>query len=167
MKIAIRRRQPVFLSNEPTIFQRIFQMGVKSTIAATPPTVSHQMAAIKVGINAAALLVQLQEHISEAIYLLQESIKTFPNFNLTAGGTISTGSANIVMAKTLPATVVSGMNVFDVTNQQQIGTVSSGAGTTTLVLQANAAHAGSGSSDVLQFTDANLATYQSLITSLS
>jgi hypothetical protein len=86
---------------------------------------------------------------------------------LTAAGTSTTASANVAMAQTIPATVTPGMNVFDVTNGFNIGTVANGAGTTTLVLTANAAHAGSGSNDALQITDANLATYNALLTSLS
>jgi hypothetical protein len=70
---------------------------------------------------------------------------------LTAGGAISTGSANITMAATIPAWVVAGMPVWDVTTGQLLGAVSSGAGTTTLVLAAVALHNGSGSADVLQF----------------
>jgi hypothetical protein len=44
-------------------------MGIKSTIASTPPTASHQSAAQKTGINVAALTAQLQEQVSEVIYL--------------------------------------------------------------------------------------------------
>jgi hypothetical protein len=142
-------------------------MGVKSTIAATTPTATHQSAAMKTGINVAALTVELQEQVSETIYLLKEIIKTFPNVSLIAAGTITTSSANITMAATIPASVTAGMNVFDVTVGFNLGTVSSGAGTTTLVLTGNAAHAGSGSNDVLQITDPNLATYTALVASLS
>ena len=70
---------------------------------------------------------------------------------LTAGGTISTGSANITMAATIPSWVVAGMPVYDVTASAYLGLVSSGAGSTTLVLGANSAAAGSGSADVLAF----------------
>jgi hypothetical protein len=55
------------------------------------------------------------------------------------------------MAQTIPSWVVAGMTVFDVTVGFSLGTVSSGAGTTTLVLGANAAHAGSGSNDGCKF----------------
>jgi hypothetical protein len=142
-------------------------MGVKTTIAATPVTASHQAAAMKVGINIAALTVQLQEQVAEVIYLLREVLKTFPVVTLTAAGTISTGSPNVTVAATIPVTVVAGMNVLDVTNGFNLGTVLSGAGTTTLVLTGNAAHAGSGSNDALQITDQNLATYTALVASLS
>ena len=70
---------------------------------------------------------------------------------LAANGTISTGSATITMNVSNPGWVVAGMNVYDLTNNQQIGTVSSYSGTT-LTLTANAAHAGSGSTDSLQFS---------------
>lgn len=70
---------------------------------------------------------------------------------LTAGGAISTGSPNITMAVSNPGTVGHGMAVFDTTNSQLLGTVNTYIGTA-LVLQGNAAHAGSGSSDLLKFS---------------
>jgi hypothetical protein len=142
-------------------------MGVKTTIAATPPTATHQLSALKSGLNANALTTQLAEAVSEVIYLLKEIIKTFPTGNLTAAGPISTSSASITMAQTIPSWVVAGMSVFDVTKNASLGTVSSGAGTSTLVLSANSLSAGSGSTDVLTISDPNLATYQGLVTSLS
>jgi hypothetical protein len=142
-------------------------MGIKSTIVTTPPTASHQSSAMKTGINITALTTQLQEQVSEVIYLLKEVIKTFPSVSLTAAGTITTASPNIAIAQTIPASVVAGMNVFDVTNGFNLGTVASGAGTTTLVLSGNAAHAGSGSNDALQISDPNLATHTALVASLS
>jgi hypothetical protein len=120
-------------------------MGIKTTITTTPPTAAHQSAAMKTGINIAALTVQLQEQVSEVIYLLKEIVKSFPSVSLTAAGPISTSSANIAMAQTIPASVTAGMTVLDVTNGFNLGTVSSGAGTTTLLLTGNAAHAGSAS----------------------
>jgi hypothetical protein len=97
-----------------------------------------------------AVRADLQKMYNIAMVASQATTK-LPIGQLAAGGTVSTGSANITMAATIPAWVVSGMPVFDVTVGFLLGTVSSGAGTTTLVLQANAAHAGSGSADVLQF----------------
>lgn len=73
------------------------------------------------------------------------------NSQLTAGGAIATNTANITMAATIPSWVVAGMPVYDVTVGAYLGVVSSGSGTTTLVLGSNAAHAGTGTSDVLQF----------------
>ena len=142
-------------------------MGVKATVVATPLTSNHQAACLNRGLNASGLIAALQEQLTEVIYLLKEITKTFPTGNLTAAGTISTSSASITMAQTIPSWVVAGMTVFDVTNSSALGTVLSGAGTTTLVLTANAAHAGSGSADVLTISDPNLGTYQGLITSLS
>jgi hypothetical protein len=142
-------------------------MGVKSTIVATPPTSNHQTALSKAGLNANSLIAALQEQISEVIYLLKEVIKTFPTGNLTAAGTISTSSASITMPQTIPSWVVAGMSVFDVTKNASLGTVASGAGTTTLVLTANSLSAGSGSADVLTISDPNLATYQAQLTALS
>jgi hypothetical protein len=126
-------------------------MGVKTTIITTPPTAAHQTTALKSGYNVGGLTTQLAEQVGEVIFLLREILKTFPTGNLTAAGTISTGSANITMAQTIPSWVVAGMTVFDVTNGFNLGTVSSGAGTTTLVLQANAAHAGSGAAMCCRF----------------
>lgn len=71
---------------------------------------------------------------------------------LAAGASFTTGSANITMGATIPSWVVAGMTVYDLTNGQAIGTVSSGAGTTTLVLTGNAAHASSGGTDSLAFS---------------
>lgn len=74
-----------------------------------------------------------------------------PTAQLQAASNPSTASPNITMAQTIPAWVVTGMEVYDVTAGKLLGTVSSGAGTTTLVLGANSAFVGSGTSDVLQF----------------
>ena len=85
-------------------------------------------------------------------YLLELASVAMPNpAQLSAAGTISTSAATITMAAALPAWVVAGMPVYDVTAGAYLGLVSSGAGSTTLTLAANAAHAGSGSADVLQF----------------
>ena len=74
---------------------------------------------------------------------------------LATGGAISTSSATITMAAAIPAWVVAGLNVYDLTNGKQIGTVLSISGTT-LTLTANAANAGS-SGDILQFGQFTLA----------
>lgn len=70
---------------------------------------------------------------------------------ITAGGAISTGSASITMGSSNPGWVVPGMNVYDLTNNKQIGTVLTYVGTA-LTLTGNAANAGSGSTDSLQFS---------------
>jgi hypothetical protein len=71
---------------------------------------------------------------------------------VTAAGAISTGSATITMPNVSGSPwVVPGMNVYDITASQQIGTVLTWTGTT-LTLTANAAHNGSGSTDSLQFS---------------
>jgi hypothetical protein len=62
----------------------------------------------------------------------------------------TTSTTNITMT-TNPGWVVAGMNVFDSTNNNQIGTVSTYVGTA-LVLTANAAHASTGSTDNLVFS---------------
>jgi hypothetical protein len=141
-------------------------MGVKSTLVAAPPTVAHTAAAFKNGFNASALTIQLQEALADVIYLAKELIKTTPTVNLIAASNPSTSSPSITMAAPLPSSVVSGMNVFDITANKQIGTILS-ASASTLTLTGNASNAGSGTSDILQITDANLATYQGLVTSLS
>jgi len=74
-----------------------------------------------------------------------------PAGQLLAASNPSTGSPNVTMAATIPAWVVANMLVYDVTAGKLLGVVSSGAGTTTLVLGANSAFVGSGTSDVLQF----------------
>lgn len=70
---------------------------------------------------------------------------------LGAGASFTTGTATITMGSSLPAWVVPGMAVYDVTNGFSIGTVLSTAGTT-LTLTANALHASSGSTDTLTFS---------------
>lgn len=62
----------------------------------------------------------------------------------------TTATPNITMT-TNPGWVVPGMNVYDATNSQQIGTVSTYVGTA-LVLTANAAAASTGSTDSLVFS---------------
>lgn len=62
----------------------------------------------------------------------------------------TTATPNITMTSN-PGWVVAGMNVYDTTNSQQIGTVSTYSGTA-LVLTGNAAHASSGSTDNLVFS---------------
>lgn len=69
---------------------------------------------------------------------------------VAATAAFTTSSPNITMT-TNPGWVVPGMNVYDLTNNQQIGTVQTYVGTA-LVLTANAAHASSGSTDSLQFS---------------
>src|SRR6185503_12116276 len=67
----------------------------------------------------------------------------------TAAGTISTASSTITMPNVSGFPwVVAGMNVYDVTNNKQIGTILSWVGTT-LTLTANASNNGSGSTDTL------------------
>ena len=76
-----------------------------------------------------------------------------PQQSVTVAATASftTSSPNITMT-TNPGTVFAGMNVYDLTNSQQIGTVSTYVGAA-LVLTANAAHASSGSTDSLSFSN--------------
>lgn len=69
---------------------------------------------------------------------------------VAATASFTSSTTNITMT-TNPGWVVPGMNVYDLTNSQQIGTVSTYVGTA-LVLTANAAHASSGSTDSLQFS---------------
>jgi hypothetical protein len=71
---------------------------------------------------------------------------------ITAAGAISTGAATITMPNVSGYPwIVPGMNVYDITNGKQIGTVLTYI-TTVLTLTANAANAGSGSTDSLQFS---------------
>lgn len=77
---------------------------------------------------------------------------------LTAASTIVGGtSTTITLASTAPAWLLalgtngSGCNVFDVTSNKQIGTVSTISGTT-VTLTGTASNSGSGSSDVLAFS---------------
>jgi hypothetical protein len=78
---------------------------------------------------------------------------TYTQYQATqaANGTISTGSPNITMSGSNPGNVATGDTVYDNTAAQLLGTVSSWSGTA-LVLQSNAAHVGSGSTDSLTFT---------------
>jgi len=76
--------------------------------------------------------------------------------SVAATAAFTTASPNITMT-TNPGWVVAGMNVYDTTNGQQIGTVSTYVGTA-LVLTANAAHASSGTTDSLAFSFATAAT---------
>ncbi|HET8921346.1 MAG TPA: hypothetical protein VFN27_16925 [Xanthobacteraceae bacterium] len=69
---------------------------------------------------------------------------------VAATASFTTASPNITMT-TNPGWVVPGMNVYDLTNGKQIGTVSTYVGTA-LVLTANAANASSGAADSLQFS---------------
>lgn len=68
--------------------------------------------------------------------------------NATASWTTSVSTITIA---TNPGWVVPGMQVYDTTNSQAIGTVSTYTGTT-LTLTANASHASSGSTDTLEFS---------------
>lgn len=76
---------------------------------------------------------------------------------LAAGASWTTSVNTITLGSSAPTwltnlgTSGSGVNVFDTTNSQQIGTVSSISGTT-VTLTANAAHASSGSTDTLAFS---------------
>ena len=69
---------------------------------------------------------------------------------VAATATWTTATPNITMT-TNPGWVVPGMNVYDSTNSNQIGTVSTYSGTA-LVLTANALHASTGSTDNLVFS---------------
>lgn len=75
---------------------------------------------------------------------------------LAAGASFTTSSSTITLGAAAPAWLTalgtngSGVNVYDVTNSQQIGTVSSISGTT-VTLTANASHASSGAADTLAF----------------
>jgi len=73
-----------------------------------------------------------------------------PTQQLAAGASFAASGTTIVMASAVPAWVVAGMNVYDVTNSQQIGVVAGSTGTT-LTLSATIAHASSGAADVFQF----------------
>lgn len=78
---------------------------------------------------------------------------------LQAGGAFTTSSPNITLGSSAPAWLTAlgdtapgkGVNVYDVANGQQIGTVASVSGTA-VTLQANAAHASTGSTDFLYFS---------------
>lgn len=76
---------------------------------------------------------------------------------LTAGASFTTSSTTITLASSAPAWLTalgtngSGVNVYDATNSQQIGTVSGISGTT-VTLTAAASHASSGSSNSLVFS---------------
>jgi hypothetical protein len=69
---------------------------------------------------------------------------------VAATASFTTASPNITMT-TNPGWVVPGMNVYDLTNGFQIGTVLTYVGTA-LVLTSNAAHASAGTTDSLQFS---------------
>jgi hypothetical protein len=76
---------------------------------------------------------------------------------LSLSASFTTSSTTLTLASTAPAWLLalgtngSGVNVYDATNSQQIGTVSS-ITTTTVTLQAAAAHASSGSADSIVFS---------------
>lgn len=71
---------------------------------------------------------------------------------VTAAGTWTTSSTTITMPNVSGSPwVVAGMNVYDATNSNQIGTVQSWTGTT-LTLTTTAAHASTGSTDSLVFS---------------
>ena len=69
----------------------------------------------------------------------------------TANGTISTSSSTITMATSYANNLSQGMTVTDTTTGQVLGEYLNWVGNT-LYLYSNASHAGSGSSDVLQFS---------------
>src|SRR5579871_1601501 len=87
---------------------------------------------------------------------------------LAAGASWTTGVSTITLASAAPAWLTAlgssangnGVNVYDVTNNQQIGTVLSISGST-VTLTANAAHASSGSADTLAFSAFPLASASS------
>lgn len=76
---------------------------------------------------------------------------------LAAAASFTTASTTITLGATAPAWLLalgtngSGVNVYDTTNSQQIGTVSS-ITTTTVTLTSTAAHASSGSTDSISFS---------------
>jgi hypothetical protein len=84
---------------------------------------------------------------------------------LTLNGSFTTSSTTLTLASTAPAWLLAigqivggsiaspgaGMNVYDITNAQQIGTVSSVSGTT-VTLTGTAAHASSGAADSILFS---------------
>lgn len=76
---------------------------------------------------------------------------------LSLSASFTTSSTTLTLASSAPAWLLalgtngSGVNVYDTTNSQQIGTVSSISGTT-VTLTAAAAHASSGSSDSIAFS---------------
>lgn len=69
---------------------------------------------------------------------------------VAAAASFTTASPNITMGAN-PGWVVPGMNAYDITNGQQLGTVLTYV-STALVLTANAAHASSGSTDSIAFS---------------
>jgi hypothetical protein len=81
------------------------------------------------------------------------------NHVLAAAASWTTSSTAITVASALPAWVTAGTLVYDLTNNQYIGAVASGAGTTTLTLAAAALHASSGGSDSLAFAGSNTIHY--------
>jgi len=72
--------------------------------------------------------------------------------SVTAATSFTTSSTSITLSGSVPSWVVAGMNVYDTTNNQQIGTVGAGSSGTTLNLSSTAAHASSGSADALQIS---------------
>lgn len=85
---------------------------------------------------------------------------------LAAGASWTTASSTITLGSTAPAWLLalgtngSGVNVYDLTNGQQIGTVLS-ITTTTVTLTGTATHGSSGSTDALQFSAFPLASASS------
>jgi hypothetical protein len=71
--------------------------------------------------------------------------------SLTAGAAWTTTTPTIPLSAAVPSWVVPGMSVYDVTSQQEIGTVQSVSGSN-VTLTANAAHASSGSGDTISFS---------------
>lgn len=75
-----------------------------------------------------------------------------PLMQIACNASFGTGAAVITFQNALPAWVVASMNVYDVTNSKQLGTVSSvSANGLTLTLGANMSNASSAAADVLQF----------------
>ena len=70
---------------------------------------------------------------------------------LTAASAITGGVTTTITMPSNPGWVVPGMNVYDLTNNKQIGTVLTYVGTT-LTLTGAASNSGSGSTDSLQFS---------------
>jgi len=70
---------------------------------------------------------------------------------LIAGASFTTSSTSLTLASSAPSWLVAGMNVYDATNSQQIGTILTVSGTS-VTLTAAASHGSSGSSDSLVFS---------------
>jgi hypothetical protein len=141
--------------------------GIKTTLATSSLATNHLTTGWQNGRNVSALITQAGEAAQELIALLHECIRDMQTGTLTAASNPSTGSRNITMAQTIPAWVLPGFSVYDSTKGASLGTVLSGAGTSTLVLTANSLSAGTGSSDAILISDPNIAAFNVLISNLS